>query len=100
VTGQTAGVVSVAHLADVTTVPASLDVVSSSGTAAATMPTLGARLAASSRAAQGFGPTVTDAGVLERLAELCALPVPRPPQYRGPGQGGSGTPDELDPAGK
>lgn len=39
--------------------------------------TPGARLAAVSRAAQGFGATVGDPAVLARLAVLCA--APRPP---------------------
>ncbi|MDR1187830.1 MAG: hypothetical protein LBK95_10315 [Bifidobacteriaceae bacterium] len=36
------------------------------------------RLAAMSRTAQGFDPTVTDPAALARLRDLCA--APRPPQ--------------------
>jgi hypothetical protein len=81
-------VVRVAHLDGMTTttpaVPASVPTRS-----------VAARAAAVSRAAQGLRPSVTDAGVLERLAALCARP--RAPRHD---TTGSGFPDELNPAGQ
>jgi hypothetical protein len=51
-----------------------------SGTSAPPTPTadstLGARLAAASRQAQGLNPTVKDTAVLAALRELCAAPRP------------------------
>ncbi|MDR3360679.1 MAG: hypothetical protein LBO20_08565 [Bifidobacteriaceae bacterium] len=44
--------------------------------------TPGARLAASSRTAQGFAATVDDPVVLARLRDLCAAPSPQPRRAR------------------
>jgi hypothetical protein len=82
--GQTRARVTAAHLPDMTTTtPLTLPATAGTGAVSAVPvlspepASLGARLAASSRAAQGLGPTVTDPDVLARLQEMCA--TPRPP---------------------